>query len=227
MVFVVGKQQASVAQELIRKKISMPGERSHQRLVGASQIGGCPYHLGESMLNSLKDKPEISESGLGAWIGTAVHEYLEHNLHLDGTEVHEAKVDIFDLEGYGKIRGHIDLCWRDAIWDYKVLGKASFSKMALEYRKDPSKIPTTQYRAQLHLYGYGRILQGYDVETVNIIAIPKLSNNFSDIKFYSEPYNQELVDAAIARTHKIWELVQEGRLEDVPRDDDCWDCRQF
>ena len=215
---------ASSFQEIV-SKISQPGERSHQRLIGASQIGGCPYHLGEAMLNSLKEEPEVSESGLGAWIGTAVHEFLENNLELEGAE-HEAKVKIFDLEGYGTVGGHIDLCWRDAIWDYKVLGKASFDKMALEYRKDPTKIPTTQYRVQLHLYGYGRILQGHKVDAVNIIAFPKLSNRFSDIRMYSEAYNQQLVDAAIERTKRIWQLVQEGRLEDVPRDEDCWDCRQ-
>src|SRR5690606_7038940 len=76
---------ASSFQEII-SKISQPGERSHQRLIGASQIGGCPYHLGEAMLNSLKEEPEVSESGLGAWIGTAVHEFLEHNLELEGAE---------------------------------------------------------------------------------------------------------------------------------------------
>ena len=209
----------------ILEHLKMPTERDKQRLVGASQIGGCAYHLGLSMLQSHGlEEVEPSEPGLGAWIGTGVHAYIENNLQLTGA-VQECDVDIFDIPGYGNIRGHIDMYWHNRVFDWKVLGKASFQKMQLGYRKQPDQIPSTVYRVQQHLYADGLIQQGYEVEDVNIVAIPKHSNRFSDIAIFTEVYNQGLVDKAIERAREIWLYASDGRLKDLPRDlESCYTC---
>jgi hypothetical protein len=176
------------------------------------------------MLES-KDTEHVpeAETGMAAWIGTAVHAHIEDTLELPGA-VQETKVDIFEIPGYGWIRGHIDMCWKDSIWDWKVQGKWKIDKQKLTFRKDSSKIPDTTYRVQLHLYGYGRILQGHTVETVNLVSIPKMSNSFNDIMIYSEPYNQKLVDDAIDRAKRIWQYCVDGRVEELPADKDCYTC---
>lgn len=177
------------------------------------------------MLKS-KDTEHVAEAetGMAAWIGTAVHSHIEDTLELPGA-VQETKVDIFDIPGYGSVGGHIDMCWEDAIWDWKVQGKWKVDEQKLAYRKKPNQIPGTTYRVQLHLYGYGRILQGYKVDSVNLVSIPKLSNSFNDIRIYSEAYNQQLVDSAIDRAKRIWEYCSEGRVEELPTDPDCYDCK--
>lgn len=210
----------------ILKAIQQPSDRSKQRLVGCSQLGGCPYHLGLAMLESKSNEHTPSESGMAAWIGTGVHYWLEHHLELEGAE-HETKVSVLDLEGYGEIGGHVDLVYANQVWDYKVLGKYSFDKMRLEYLETPARIPKTVYRAQQNLYAYGLRKLGYDITHVNIIAFPKISNNWEDIRVFTEAYNEELVQAVLARTKLVWKYCQEGRVEELPKDDDCYDCSRW
>lgn len=212
--------------EVIVKALQAPSERDKQRLVGASQIGGCPYHLGVSMLQSHNLLPkEETPPGLGAWIGTGTHLLIEHTLKLDPPPQQELKVSIFEIPGYGAVNGNVDMYWKGRVWDWKVLGKANMQKMSLEYRKKPNQIPNTTYRTQQHLYGFGLIQAGYEVTDVNIVAIPKLSNRFSDIVQFTEPYNQELVDKSIERAKTIWQFASDGKLEDLPKDfDNCYDC---
>lgn len=210
----------------ILQAIQQPSDRSKQRLVGASQLGGCPYHLGLAMLESKAAEHTPSEGGMAAWIGTGVHFWLEHNLHLEGAE-HEKKVSILDLEGYGQIGGNVDLVYDNQVWDWKILGKYSFDKMRLEYLDAPDRIPKTVYRVQQHSYAYGLRKQGYEIDKVNIVAFPKISNNWGDIKVFTEAYNEELVLAALDRTRLVWKYCQEGRVEELPRDSDCYDCSRW
>ena len=77
---------SELANKILLKAME-PDERGRQKLVGASQIGGCPYCLGYALMQEeppgklpawlqSSDDPE----GLAAWIGTAVHYYLEHEI---------------------------------------------------------------------------------------------------------------------------------------------------
>lgn len=212
------------AKQQIIQALTKPSERSKQRLVGASQIGGCAYHLGLDMLESKNTEhvPE-SETGMAAWLGTAMHSHIESTLDLPGA-IQEAKVDIFEIPGYGKIGGHVDLYWNKSVLDWKLQGKWKVDKQKLAYRKAPHTIPDTTYRVQLHLYGYGLVQAGYEVETVNLVSFPKLSNNFNDITIYTEKYNPELVQKAIDRALKVWEYCSSGLVEELPRSEDCYDC---
>lgn len=215
------------AQQDIINAIRQPSERSKQKLIGASQLGGCPYHIGVDMAQSLLSPEQASEvveeSGQAAWLGTCMHNWIEANLSLPGAE-QEKKVSIFDLEGYGSIGGHIDMVWQNQVWDWKLLGKWKLDKMKLAYRKNKLVIPDTTYRVQLHSYAYGLRQVGYDIERVNIVAFDKMSNNFESIRFFSEVYNEELVLKAIDRTRKIWQHVLAGEVDELPRQEDCYEC---
>lgn len=210
----------------IISEITKPSERDKQRLVGPSAIGSCPRCLGEELAGVLpeySDLPSADSFGLGAWIGTAVHAYIEATMNIPGA-ITEQKNFIYELEGYGKIKGSTDMFAYGHVWDWKVLGKANFDKLRLLYKAEPNKIPTQTYRVQAMLYGYGWEQLGYEVKTVNILAIPKLSNDPDDIRWYTEIYNQEVALRSIDRLERIWQYVREGKLEELPSDDDCFVC---
>lgn len=184
--------------------------------------------MGEELAQVVPDKyPDLEYNdggfGLGAWIGTAVHAYIEATMNLPGA-IAEQKNFIYELKGYGTIKGSTDLFLDGHVFDWKVLGKANMDKLRRLYRERPGVIPTSSYRAQQHLYGYGWELLGYKVNTVNILAIPKLSNEISDIRWFTEIYNPEIALKYLERLERIWKYVQDGRLEKLPSDDDCYVC---
>ena len=215
-------------QQKIIDVISDPGERSHQKSVGPSEIGGCAYCLGKRVAGKFPDLyPDIkheAQANYPAWLGTAVHFYLEH--HIPFGE-HEIKVPITEIEGYGTVSGHLDL-WADGeIIDFKNLGAASTKKAALLHKKNPGIIPSVPYRVQQHLYGYGAKKLGYEVTHVQLMILPKTGKTFNDIVFYREPYDESVATRALDRLEKIVQYVRGGRLEELPEDDDCYNCNSY
>ena len=215
------------AQRAIIAGITQQSERDKQRNIGPSEIGGCPRCVGERLAEVLPeqypDLPYTSSFGLGAWIGTAVHAYLEEQLNIPGS-VTEQKNFIYELEGYGSIKGSTDLFVPPNVFDFKVAGKYNFDKMKLAWRQEPNKIPTTTYRVQQMLYGYGWELKGYKIDKVGLCVIPKLSNDPDDITFFMEKYNPAVAERALERLEKIWHYVQDNRLEELPCEPDCYVC---
>lgn len=212
-------------QQKIMATISAPDARSKQRLVGPSEIGGCPYCLGKRIALSYPDiypdeEPDLSTS-YPAWLGTALHYYLEH--HIPFGE-HEIRVPIVDIEGYGSISGHIDFYCDEEVVDFKNLGKYSADKAEKAWNSERGILPIVAYRVQQHLYAWGVKQSGREVTHVNLMILPKLGKSFRDIRFYREPYNQEVVDKALDRLRLIVETVRAGELESIPEDDDCYNC---
>lgn len=213
--------------EQIMLQITKQSDRDKQRKIGPSEIGGCPLCIGEKLALAhpeLYPDLEHEESfGLGSWIGTAVHHFLEKDIEIPGS-IKEQKNLIYDLEGYGQISGSTDFYKDGHIVDWKVVGKWSYDSMKLAYSLENNRIPKTIYRAQQHLYGYGWEQAGYPVETVNLCVIPKMSNNPNDIRFFTEIYNREVALKALARLESIYKRVRQGRLESLPMDKDCYTC---
>ena len=211
-------------------QITKSTDRGAQTLIGPSEIGGCPYCVGETVALQFPDLyPDLKKEerfSLAAWVGTGVHLNLDHTLEIEGA-IKEKKNVIAEIEGYGTIKGSTDLYVEPHVFDYKVLGKWKFDKMRLEYLEKPKRIPDTKHRVQQMLYGYGWKKLGYDVKSVNIVAIPKESNDPRDIRFYTEKYNEKLAVAALDRLVKILENVKEGKLEDLPSDEDCYTCSRI
>lgn len=219
--------RAADLHELIIEQITKPSDRDKQRNIGPSEIGGCPLCIGEKLALSLPDQyPDLEEEerfGLGSWLGTAVHHFLEQDIEIPGA-IKEQKNFIHELEGYGTIKGSTDVYVDGEIVDWKVVGKWSYDAMKLAYRLEPGRIPTTKYRVQQHTYGWGWEQAGYPVDHVNLCVIPKLSNSAGDIRFYTEPYNREVALKALKRLESIYKRVQQGRLESLPSDKDCYTC---
>jgi CRISPR/Cas system-associated exonuclease Cas4 (RecB family) len=151
-------------------------DRSKQTQVGPSEIGGCR----RKVWYRLNAQPETNDnqSKLAAIMGTAIHAAIEEAItHLDP----EGKDYLVETEvAYGDMKAHVDLFVPSigAVIDWKT------SKV-----KNLSYFPSTQQRWQVQVYGYLLSKNGYEVKTVNLVAIAR-DGDEKDIKVHSEPYDE-------------------------------------
>lgn len=199
-------------------QITQGTERDKQRRAGPSNISNpCPRCVGQSLAGA----PDDRDFSLYPWLGTAVHEYLEH--HTFPESDHELKLYVGDVPGYGEIKGTTDMYWQDpetGLWyvvDWKIVGL----KKIKTYRVNG---PPQQYRYQANLYGNGLAHAGKPVDRIAICFIPRDSGNVNDIFVFEEEFQPELAEAALHRAGLIYEIVQTEGWEGLPSDDDCYQC---
>ena len=199
------------------KEITKGTERDKQRRIGPSGIGNvCPRCLAQDLLHISPER----DFSLYPWLGTAGHAYLEDNTFPD--EMHEMKLYVGDIEGYGEIRGTTDMWMRESrtVVDWKFVGL----KKIKEYRV---KGPPPVYRYQGHIYGNGIHLlpDEPDPENIAIVFIPRDSGNVNDIFVHMEQWQPEMVEAAFSRAALVLKTAQEKGWETLPSSDDCYNCK--
>jgi CRISPR/Cas system-associated exonuclease Cas4 (RecB family) len=159
-------------------------DRSMQTEVGPSEIGGCK----RKVWYRLNAQPHTNEnqSKLAAIMGTAIHTAIEDAI---GSLDPEAKEYLVETEvSYGDMKAHVDLFVPStgAVIDWKT------SKI-----KNLSYFPSNQQRWQVQLYGYLLSKNGYEVKTVNLVAIAR-DGSEKDIKVHTEPYDEVMALAALS-----------------------------
>jgi CRISPR/Cas system-associated exonuclease Cas4 (RecB family) len=159
-------------------------DRSMQTEVGPSEIGGCK----RKVWYRLNAQPHTNEnqSKLAAIMGTAIHTAIEDAI---GSLDPEGKEYLVETEvAYGDMKAHIDLFVPStgAVIDWKT------SKI-----KNLSYFPSNQQRWQVQLYGYLLSKNGYEVKTVNLVAIAR-DGSEKDIKVHTEPYDETIALAALS-----------------------------
>jgi hypothetical protein len=217
-------------------------ERDKQVMLGPSEVGGCEYCVGYTMAQKSVELPNRDSWGYAAWIGTMAHYWLEQNLVLTdpvtGETVptrREHKVEVFEIPGYGVIKGHCDMQLDDTTVDYKFPGKWSYEKLAADLAKRRFHLsrgsvewakygPSLQYRYQQQLYAYGFNQAGIEINRCRIIFLPRHSNNLQDVVHWEEPYQPEMVQKALDRTTMIFDYVMDGQLGEFESDPDCYRC---
>ena len=159
-------------------------DRSQQTEVGPSEIGGCK----RKVWYRLNAQPHTNEnqSKLAAIMGTAIHAAIEEAI---GAIDPEGKEYLVETEvAYGDMKAHVDLFIPSsgAVVDWKT------SKI-----KNLGYFPSTQQRWQVQLYGYLLSKNGYEVKTVNLVAIAR-DGSEKDIKVHTEPYDEVMALAALS-----------------------------
>jgi len=159
-------------------------DRSLQTEVGPSEIGGCK----RKVWYRLNAQPHTNEnqSKLAAIMGTAIHAAIEEAI---GTLDPEGKEYLVETEvAFGDMKAHVDLFVPStgAVIDWKT------SKI-----KNLSYFPSNQQRWQVQLYGYLLTKNGYQVNTVNLVAIAR-DGAEKDIKVHTEPYDETMALAALS-----------------------------
>ena len=164
-------------------------DRSQQTQVGPSEIGGCR----RKVWYRLNAQPQTNEnqSKLAAIMGTAIHAAIEDAIqHLDP----EGKDYFVESEvAYGDMKAHVDLFIPStgAVIDWKT------SKV-----KNLSYFPSKQQRWQVQLYGYLLSKNGYDVKTVNLVAIAR-DGAEKDVRVHTEDYSEEIALEAMAWLEEV------------------------
>ncbi len=158
-------------------------DRSMQTEVGPSEIGGCR----RKVWYRLNAQPHTNEnqSKLAAIMGTAIHAAIEEAI---GALDPDAKEYLVETEvAYGDMKAHVDLFVPStgAVIDWKT------SKI-----KNLGYFPSTQQRWQVQLYGYLLSKNGYEVKTVNLVAIAR-DGSEKDIKVHTEPYDESMALTAL------------------------------
>jgi len=159
-------------------------DRSLQTEVGPSEIGGCK----RKVWYRLNAQPHTNEnqSKLAAIMGTAIHAAIEEAI---GTLDPEGKEYLVETEvAFGDMKAHVDLFVPStgAVIDWKT------SKI-----KNLSYFPSNQQRWQVQVYGYLLSKNGYEVKTVNLVAIAR-DGAEKDIKVHTEPYDETMALAALS-----------------------------
>lgn len=202
----------SLKNELI-EMLSAESDRDKQRLVGPSSLAGCAYCLGLDMLG-------LKEQSFGWYprLGTAFHYWAEHHNTIPGA-ITEQKVTVGEIEGYGIIKGTMDLFLphRKQIVDYKLVGKNTRQTAMVDG-------PSMQYRGQQHLYCKGAIAAGYEVKKFAIAYIPRDSANLNDMYVYTENYNPKFAQKVLDRASNVWKYASAGRVEELPSSESCYTC---
>ena len=158
-------------------------DRSTQTEVGPSEIGGCR----RKVWYGLNAQPHTNEnqSKLAAIMGTAIHAAIEEAI---GAIDPEGKEYLVETEvTFGGMKAHVDLFVPStgAVIDWKT------SKV-----KNMSYFPSNQQRWQVQIYGYLLSKNGYEVKTVNLVAIAR-DGNEKDVKVHTEPYDEVMALAAL------------------------------
>lgn len=219
---------------LLRDAISAPTLRDKQLKVGPSDLGyRCDFCLGLKLTRLYPElRPpdyELRDNfGLKAWMGTGAHHQMEVGLAQvadpdEWTLVIEGSFPVYELAGYGTIKGHVDVVAVHrtgyvAIVDHKTCDKARLRSYKLH------GVPE-EYVFQTDLYGFGVEQQtGSPPLDVGINFIPRDSNNLDDTWQCFAPYNRSVAEMALVRLEEVWQQVQAGNVMELEQDPDCWDC---
>lgn len=201
----------------IRDNIELVGKsspRSRQRAIGPSEVGApCIRRMAYRLLETEPtNEPDIWLAQIGTWVHAGIAKvYEDINASLEEPRyLIEQKVQVTK-----DLSGSVDLYDKQLkmVLDWKVVGDTSLKK----YKKDG---PSNQYRVQAHLYGMGLFNEGYDVDDVAIVFLPR-GGNLRQMHIWSEPFDPFIAMEGIEkmrRTREVIEMAGSEALSEMPTD---------
>ena len=210
--------------DLVRSLLAVPSERDKQRTIGASSFGSaCDYCVAQDLVNGGGE----NEYALATSIGTAIHSHLEmlEEQHLENPIIEE-KIVLGELDGYGLITSKPDLVvpvegtdeWHLLDWKSSQLKKLKDYRKAYNTEEAEHEFATLtaarftmhKYLGQLMSYGRGLVLEGYEVERMTMVFIPRDGKKLSDIEAFDFWYDQGYADRVWERLEALWQYIAEG-----------------
>lgn len=177
-------------------------DRSKQVEVGPSSIGGCRRRVWHDLKRSPKTNPETES--LAAILGTFIHAGVEEAIKREDPFGDNFLIEL-ELR-HGDLMGHCDLFIKDKglVVDWKTTKMKS-----LRY------FPSPQQRMQVQIYGWLLTQNGYKVNEVSLVAIPR-DGEMNDIKAHVEPYNEAIALEGLAWLDEIKALVENDQPAPEP-----------
>ena len=223
------------AGQLVRSLLAVPSERDKQRTIGASSFGSpCDYCVAQDLVNGGGE----NEYALATSIGTAIHSHLEvlEAEHIPGAVI-EKKITLGELDGYAKITSKPDLYIPATkhLVDLKTTQLKKLKDYLKAYNTEEAehefatltsaRFTMQKYLGQLMSYGRGLILEGYEVERMTMVFIPRDGKKLSDIEAFDFWYDQEYADLVWHRLESLWEYVAGGgEVSDLSSAPGCFPC---
>jgi hypothetical protein len=166
--------------------------RSQQKSIGPSGLGNpCSRNLAYHALSA--DPCHVQADILPAWVGTQAHKGMDNII--SGQPGWHAELEC-EIPGHN-IPAHVDAYHQPTglVLDWKFVGDAALRK----HRSSMSP----QYRTQVHLYGFAvNATYGWPVHEVAVCLIPR-NGPATSIHVWAEPYDEAVVEEALARWHQI------------------------
>lgn len=214
-----------VESELVNMIENIRNPRDGYDGIGCSEVGTCAKRLIHKILKHRP--PRQYNDRWAAMVGTFGHAGLERGM-TDAQERMQLAEPRYLTEykvkcGYAAgsdIIGTADLfdTMSGTVVDWKFVGPTPL----LKYKQNG---PGNQYRVQAMLYGRGFALLGYDVRQVMIAFLPRSGalgssrfkrgadgtpewENRGQRFFWSEPYDESIALAALARLNGLYELLK-------------------
>lgn len=167
--------------EVLIAKDSTRG-RGTQLNIGPSEVGGCRRRV----YYRTHEQPKTNSTlRLAAIMGTSIHKTIEEAFYR--IDPFQEKY-ILEMEvAHEGLTGHIDL--------YMPLEKELVDWKTIKL-KNAKKFPTQEQKMQVHLYGYLLRKNGYELDTVTLVAISR-DGDERDIKIYSVPYDETIAQEGL------------------------------
>jgi len=169
-------------------------ERSKQKEIGVSQIGGCRRAVWLQLQGTPKENQTLK---LPALMGTAIHKMIEEALIAENQNNWTDYWLEQEFE-YDGIKGHVDLYIPEigAVVDWKT------TKMRnLDY------FPSEKQRWQVQLYAWLIQQTGKgNPQTVTLVAIPR-DGDERQIKVHTEEYNPEIAELGVKWLREVQDMT--------------------
>lgn len=198
------------ASKYVRDILKRPTDRDQQRTVGASQLSSeCTKCLAEAMVTG---QGHQSEYNMGAIVGTAIHEYLEHrNRDPKVLKEYHGLIDV--IPGYGEIGSTTDLYRIDKhnLVDFKTTTRDKLEKYLRDWQNDTRNETIERYFRQASLYAY--MLEA-EVKTISIAFICRDGQVVDrDVVVISRPYDERIAVATMNRAKRLWKWLEENNMD--------------
>ena len=156
-------------------------ERSLQRDIGPSEIGGCRRRVWHRLQN---DPPVNDTLGMAAFMGTAIHEKIERRLRDLNDDRYMVEVEV----EFNGLMGHVDV--------YDRVGREVIDWKTITLKKSRFFASDQQW-LQVHIYGLLLIENGFPVDRVSLVGIPR-DGNERDVVVRSEEFRRDVAEEGLA-----------------------------
>lgn len=198
-------------------------ERSHQKIIGISEVGS---DCRKCVARKLAEKPKDISGGWYPFIGTAVHQALEDGFagrEWSDEYLLENRLHVHSYKGL-ELGGSCDMYAKAGVVnDWKVVG----AKALGEAEKGKIK---EQYRIQAMLYGLGWKKKGYDVTHVSLTFLPR-DKDLKDAQVVMLRYDEQVAMDALAALEMMIDAAEivgwDAVIERQPKASFCFDCKKY
>nr|DAY23620.1 MAG TPA: Exonuclease [Caudoviricetes sp.] len=196
----------------------------------------------------IKRPGENEKTPIAPLLGTAFHllcEKRSRDMEREAEVLVEQPVYVGDVGGYGPIKGTLDRFDIEAreVMDWKLVSLKKRDAFKRLYRKsqrdgfdviveDYGAAQFLQYYIQLCLYGKGMEDQGYDVNNVTLLLLPRDATVHvveSEFTALSMPYDRDLAIYALGRAGLIYKKARESDdlITDLDSAPECFYCSKY